>query len=183
MKRTGYAGRSSPPGETMISVRPEESADQEAIRRVHVASFSTPAEARLVDLLRDAGHLSVSLVAVAGGVVVGHAAFSPVTAGTGPAGVGVAPVAVLREHRRRGIAGRLVERGIEDCRRAGFRWAVVLGDRNYYARFGFRAAAELGLLDEYGGGLSFQAMELVPRGLPVGAGLVRYAPAFASFSR
>ena len=82
----------------MTTVRPEESGDVDAIRRVHTASFRTPTEARLVDLLRDAGHLSVSLVAVLGDAVIGHVAFSPVTVATGAAGVGLAPVAVL-EHR------------------------------------------------------------------------------------
>ena len=37
-----------------------------------------------------------------------------------------------------------------------------------------------GLSDEYGGGDAFQVLELVPGTLPVGAGLVRYAPEFAA---
>ncbi len=84
----------------MTTVRPEQPGDAEAIRGVHGASFPTPAEARLVDLLRQAGHLSVSLVAVLDDTVVGHVAFSPVTVATGAAGVGLAPVAVLERHRR-----------------------------------------------------------------------------------
>jgi putative acetyltransferase len=56
----------------------------------------------------------------------------------------------------------------------------VLGEPAYYARFGFRPAAEFGLTDEYGGGQAFQAVELAAGGLPAGAGLVRYAPEFAA---
>ncbi len=56
---------------------------------------------------------------------------------------------------------------------------MVLGEPAYYSRFGFRPAPEFGLSDQYGGGSAFQVIELVPGALPVGAGLVRYAPQFA----
>lgn len=161
-------------------VRPERPADAMAIRAVHVASFPTDAEARLVDLLRAAGRLTISLMAEADGAIVGHVAFSPVTTATGVVGAGLAPVAVVPAHRRRGIAARLIAAGLDACRAAGFGWAVVLGEPGYYARFGFRPATEFGLADEYGGGPAFQAMELVRGQLPTGAGLVRYAPEFAA---
>jgi len=151
-----------------------------AVRAVHAASFPSDAEARLVDQLRDAGRLLVSLVAEVDGAVVGHVAFSPVTAATGVAGAGLAPVAVAAAHRRRGIAAELVRAGLRACRAAGFGWVVVLGEPTYYSRFGFRPAPEYGLSDEYGGGPAFQVAELVPGSLPVGAGLVRYAPEFAA---
>jgi putative acetyltransferase len=161
-------------------VRPEQPGDAAAVHAVHATSFPTPAEARLVDLLRAAGRLRVSLVAEVGGAVVGHIAFSPVTTASGATGAGLAPVAVAEPHRRRGIAAGLVRAGLKACRAAGFGWAVVLGEPGYYSRFGFRPAAEFGLADEYGGGPAFQAIELIPGALPVGAGLVRYAPEFAS---
>jgi len=47
-------------------------------------------------------------------------------------------------------------------------------------RFGFRAASEFGLFDEYRGGAAFQILELVRGALPVGGGLVRYAREFAT---
>ena len=164
----------------MVSVHPERPRDVAAIHAVHAASFPTEAEARLVGLLRAAGRLPVSLVAEVGGAVVGHIAFSPVTAASGAAGAGLAPVAVAAPHRRQGIAADLVRAGLEACRTAGFGWAVVMGEPAYYSRFGFRPAAEFGMADEYGGGPAFQAIELVPGALPRGAGLVRYAPEFAS---
>lgn len=161
-------------------VRPEQPGDAEAIYSVHAASFATAGEARLVDLLRTAGRLRVSLVAEVGSIVIGHIAFSPVTVPTGVAGAGLAPLAVTASHRRKGIAAELVRAGLEVCRADGFGWVVVLGEPAYYSRFGFRAASELGLCDEYGGGRAFQCIELVPGALPVGAGLVRYAPEFDS---
>lgn len=150
------------------------------IHAVHAASFPTPAEARLVDLLRAAGRLRVSLVAEVGGVIVGHVAFSPVTAASTATAAGLAPIAVIESHRRRGIGAELVRKGLDACREAGVGWVVVLGEPAYYARFGFRAASDFGLRDDYGGGVAFQAVELVRGALPVGTGLVRYAEEFAT---
>ena len=103
------------------------------------------------------------------------------TTAAGIVGAGLAPVAVLAAHRRRGVAAELVRAGLDAARTAGFSWAVVLGEPAYYARFGFRPAADFGMSDEYGGGAAFQAIELMPGRMPTGAGLVRYAPEFAEF--
>jgi putative acetyltransferase len=163
-----------------VTIRPEQPTDLAAIHALNAASFPAPGEARLVDLLRDAGRLQVSLVADAGLALVGHVAFSAVTTATGIVGTGLAPLAVLESHRRRGIAESLVRTGLEACRSAGIGWVVVLGDPTYYGRFGFQPASTFGLVDEYGGGGAFQALELIPGQLPRGAGLVRYAPEFAT---
>jgi putative acetyltransferase len=163
----------------MALIRREQSGDVSAIYAVHAASFPSDGEARLVDALRAAGRLPVSLVAEVGGAVVGHVAFSPVTTASGAVGVGLAPVAVAWSQRQQGVAAELIRAGLKACEQLGFGWAVVLGKPTYYARFGFRPAVEFGLSDAYGGGAAFQAVELVPGALPVGAGLVRYAPEFA----
>ncbi len=63
----------------MIVIRREESHDIAEIRAVHLAAFPGPTEARLVDALRDAGRLVVSLIAERAGHIVGHIAFSPLT--------------------------------------------------------------------------------------------------------
>jgi putative acetyltransferase len=164
----------------MVIVRHEQPNDVGAIFAVHASSFPTDAEARLVDLLRGAGRLIVSLVAEVDGAVVGHVAFSPVTDENGAVGAGLAPLAVIESLRCQGVAAELVRAGLDACRDAGFRWAVVLGEPEYYSRFGFGAATQFGLFDEYGGGPAFQVLELVPGGIPTGGGLVRYAPEFAS---
>jgi putative acetyltransferase len=165
----------------MAAIHLERPGDAAAIYAVHAASFPTDLEARLVDLLRAAGRLSVSLVAEVDGAVIGHVGFSPVTATSATAGAGLAPLAVAQPQRRQGIAAKLVQEGLQACLIAGFDWAVELGKPAYYARFGFRPAAEFGLSDEFGGGPAFQVIELVPGMLPVEGGLVRYAPEFASF--
>lgn len=161
-------------------VRSERPDDVPAIHAVHAVSFPSALEARLVDRLRAAGRLVVSLVAEVDGSVVGHVGFSPVSVASGAIGAGLAPIAVAESHRRQGIAAELVRGGLLACQVAGFGWAVVLGEPAYYARFRFRPAAEFGLSDEYGGGSAFQAIELVPGALPEGGGVVQYAEEFAS---
>jgi putative acetyltransferase len=165
----------------MVVVRPESLNDTEAIQNVLRSCFPTDGESRLVELLRDAGRLSVSVVAELDGAIVGHGSFSPVTVQRPAAksGAGLAPLAVLAGHRQHGIGAELVRVGLEVCRAAGFGWCVVLGEPAYYARFGFRPATEFGLSDEYGGGAAFQALEFYDGALPRGAGLVRYASEFA----
>lgn len=166
----------------MFDIRSEQPADRTAIRNLLTAAFPSDLEARLVDQLRDAGRLLISLVAEKEGTIVGHVAFSPVTVPSGALGVGLAPVAVAETHRRQGIAASLIREGLDACRERNMGWAVVLGDPAYYARFGFRPAVEFGLIDEYQGGPAFQCLELIPLALPANAGLVRYAPEFALFA-
>ena len=163
-----------------MNVRAETSADHATIRAVHTASFPTAAEARLVDALRTAGRLTLSLVAEEEDEIVGHVAFSPVTLAGVPEGLGLAPVAVLPEFRCGGVAAHMIREGLAACRRAGAGFVVVLGEPAYYQRFGFMPAAAWDLRDEYGGGEAFQALELRPHPIPTGGGVVRYAPEFAN---
>ncbi len=165
-----------------LEFRLEETSDQRAIYQVHQTAFPTEAEARLVDALREAGRLTVSLVAAVEGEIVGHVAFSPVTVdGVECGGLGLAPVAVRPEWQRRGIGARLIESGIAVCRACGHRFVVVLGEPAYYARFGFTRADVVGLANEYGAGPEFMVLNLGNEG-PLPTGLVRYAPEFSVVS-
>ena len=94
-------------------------------------------------------------------------------------GLGLAPVAVLPEYRRQGIAANLIRVGLEQCKERGVGLVIVLGDPAYYGRFGFKPASTWGLENEYGGGDAFQAMELRAGAIPRDGGLVRYGPQFA----
>mgnify|MGYP002624295400 CR=1 FL=1 len=166
-------------------IRPETRSDARQVRAVHVGAFPTPAEANLVDRLRDVGRLAVSLVAECEDDVVGHVAFSPVTmerAAADVAGLGLAPLAVLSTFRRRGVGAALVCRGLDACRRAGVAYVVVLGEPAYYQRFGFQPAAASGIENEYGAHDEFMVLELHPGALTRCSGLVRYCEEFAELS-
>jgi putative acetyltransferase len=172
---------------TRLLIRPETPADIPAVDRVLRRAFPGPAEAALVERLRDSGQATVSLVAetgdtAAGSQVVGHVLFSPVSlvaqcAADG--GFGLAPVAVDPDHQGHGIGSWLVTEGLGACRRRGARFVVVLGDPGWYRRFGFEPARRYGLDSEYDAGDAFQVLPLRPGTLPTTGGLVRYGAAFA----
>ena len=144
-------------------IRPETANDLDAIREIHVAAFPTAAESELVDALREAGNLDVSLIAIDDGSseVVGHIAFSPVTieGGEALAGTGLAPVAVLPEFQGKGVGQQLIEAGLLTCEESGADFVVVLGDPNYYSRFGFQPATNFEVGNEYGVGDEFMVIE------------------------
>ena len=161
-------------------IRAERVDDLPAIAAVHVAAFPTPAEARVVDALRKAGRLTISLLAEQNGIVGGHVALSPVTIAGAGAGLGLGPLAVLPQFQRQGIGKSLINQALAEARKLGTGLVVVLGAPAYYGRFGFSPASELGLSDEYGGGGAFQAIALLP-GAARHRGVVQYAPEFALF--
>jgi putative acetyltransferase len=135
-----------------------------------------------VDALRAHGKATFSLVAVRGAQVVGHILFSPIrleSGGRSTVGLGLGPVAVLPAHQRAGIGSRLIWIGLEECRRAGHGWVVVLGHPDYYPRFGFVPASRHGLAWEHPApDEAFMIVALRGDALPPEGGLVRYAPEF-----
>lgn len=168
----------------MIIVRAETPEEMEAVRRVNESAFGRAEEANLVDALRAAARPHISLVAEAGGMVVGHIFFSPVTLETGDKGraiFGLAPMAVLPEHQNQGVGSRLVREGLSECRRIGCGAVVVLGHPAYYPRFGFVPASSKGLRCEYPvPDEAFMVAELMPGGLLSARGLVKYHPEFGN---
>jgi putative acetyltransferase len=149
-------------------IRPEIAEDAPAIRAVTAAAFkgapySSGTEAAIVDALRDAGALTLSLVAEEQGRIVGHVAFSPVTI-NGKAGgwFGLGPVSVEPAEQRRGIGQALIRDGLERLKSAGAEGCVLLGDPAYYGRFGFISDLRLRYGDvppEYFQRLSFTGIE------------------------
>lgn len=126
-------------------LRHEEPADAPVIAALVTKAFLDAAhrsgtEAEIVTGLRRDDGLTLSLVAVERGAVVGHVAFSPVTVDGAHCGwFGLGPLAVDAAVRRRGIGRRLVETGLATLQERGAGGCVVLGDPAYYGRFGFRA--------------------------------------------
>jgi len=154
-----------------------------AIHAVHAAAFPTEAEAVLVDRLRAAGRLTVSLVAIRADRIIGHIAFSPVTlvhAGevVRCRGLGLAPIAVDPPHQRRGVGAALIHGGLGACRARGADFVVVLGEPQYYRRFGFVPASRFRLDSQYDAGDAFMAIELEENAIPIGGGVIHYAPEF-----
>jgi putative acetyltransferase len=162
-----------------VKIRAETEADMQAIEAVTIAAFlnaphTSHTEQHIVSALRRTGKLFVSLVAEADGRVVGHVAVSPVSISDGTKRwVGLGPLSVVPEYQRRGIGSRLALDALRLSRERGASGCVVLGDPQYYGRFGFRLIPDLilpGVPPEY-----FQTMSFNP---PEPRGVVSYDDAF-----
>ena len=136
----------------MIVIRHETLADFEAIRKVNLRAFEQSDEGNIVDALRAAGALTISLVALHDDQIVGHIAFSPVTIESEDGSftaLGLGPMAVLPEHQNEGIGSQLVKAGLKECLRLGHEIVVVIGHPEYYPRFGFVPAGPSGIKWEH----------------------------------
>lgn len=126
-----------------IIIRNETQADVTAISELTAAAFETleisnHTEQFIIDALRAAGALSVSLVAELDGKLVGHIAFSPVTMSDGtPGWYGLGPVSVLPEHQSQGIGTALIHEGLSRLKAMHAQGCCLVGHPSYYGRFGF----------------------------------------------
>lgn len=125
-------------------IRGEKTSDIETIAEVAKSafedhSFSQQTEHLIIDDLRAAGALTMSLVAEIDGWVVGHIAFSPVTISDGTSNWhGLGPVSVLPEYQGRRIGTALVNRGLALLRSMSSKGVALVGLPTYFNRFGFK---------------------------------------------
>ncbi|MCD6681969.1 MAG: N-acetyltransferase [Burkholderiaceae bacterium] len=147
-----------------LVIRPERKSDEDTIGEITRQAFATHpysshTEHFIVDALREANALAISLVAEQSGQVVGHIAFSPVTISDGASGwFGLGPVSVLPSVQKRGIGRALIERGLSLLREYGAAGCVLLGEPSFYGRFGFANTPRLvlsGVPQEFFLALSF----------------------------
>ena len=166
----------------IVEISPERDSDIKGIRAVHIAAFPTSAEADLVDRLRADGDAEISLVGRFDGEIVGHALLSRmrVTGGTRSyRALGLAPVAVLPARQRQGIGEQLIRAALDAAHAVGEEIVFVLGELDYYGRFGFSAAAASPFASPYVGPFFMAKLfaDAEPR-----RGIAEYAPAFATLS-
>jgi putative acetyltransferase len=125
-------------------IRKERAADCDAIAQVTIAAFKTlpisnNTEQFIINALRAAGALTLSLVAEIDGRIVGHIAFSPVTISDGTRDwYGLGPISVLPEYHKQGVGKSLINNGLSLLKELGGQGCALVGDPNYYNRFGFR---------------------------------------------
>ena len=152
-------------------IRKETAADVEVITEVTITAFknhpiSHHTEQFIINALRDANALTISLVAEIDGRVVGHIAFSPVIISDGTEDwYGLGPVSVLPDYQKQGIGKSLINEGLSLLKDMGAKGCALVGDPNYYERFGFKNYPELihdGVPQEVFLALPFN--EKVPRG-------------------
>lgn len=168
-----------------ITLRHETPQDIATIESVTASAFLNAEhtdhnEHLIVNALRDAGALTLSLVALddqhlGEQHIVGHASISPVTISGGESGwYGLAPVSVLPDFQGKGIGSALVKQILVELKSIGAAGCVVLGDPAFYSRFGFVADDSLvlpGVPAEYFQTLAFNGQ------IPVGT--VEFHAAFS----
>jgi putative acetyltransferase len=132
-----------------VVIRDETNADIGVITQVTVAAFATMeisghTEQFIIEALRSAGALTLSLVAELDGRVVGHIAFSPVAISDGTKDwYGLGPVSVLPEYQRRGIGKALTKEGLSRLKKLSAKGCCLVGHPEYYMQFGFKNFAGL----------------------------------------
>ena len=162
-----------------VIIRPEQPADEQMIHDLTVAAFepvsySDGSEASIIAGLREDGDLAVSLVAVEGSNIVGHVAFSPVTVGASSDGwYGLAPVSVCPDRQRKGIGSTLINEGLAILRTRGAKGCALVGDPDYYGRFGFQSDGRVSYKE-----LPARYLQWFPFGDEAPSGRLRFRPAF-----
>jgi putative acetyltransferase len=176
-----------------VVVREQQAEDYEVIRHVYAEAFrrprfrppqnpgSVPPEVALFEALWRMGDIipEFSFTALSGGRVVGHVTASQATVATDRV-VAVGPIGVLPDHQGTGIGSALMDALLAAADAADVPLVVLLGAPQYYGRFGFRPAKELGVTaPEPEWGDAFQARPLTAHTESV-AGQFQYAAAFSS---
>ena len=164
-----------------MTIRPERLADVAIIAEITRDAFGADphgshTEHFIIESLRRNHALSVSLVAEVVGQVAGHIAFSPVKISDGSEGwYGLGPLAVRPGLQGRGIGQALVQKGLSALQDLGAQGCVVVGEPEFYGRFGFQNSKELvfaGVPEEY-----FLALPFAGK---LAVGQVTYHEAFAA---
>jgi putative acetyltransferase len=190
-----------------VHLRLEQPGDAIPIRQINESAFGGNVEADLIDALRAADAVALSVVAVinanspegqdmhtvgpdsvhkgeiVGGDIVGHALFTPITVTTETGEVqllALGPVAVLPARQHRGIGTMMISGCLEHLRASGKRGVVVVGEPGYYRRFGFIQASRWSLRSDMVEvpEENFLALELTPGALTGVSGVARYRPEF-----
>ena len=169
-----------------LTIRPERASEAAEIHQLTQAAFETArrssgTEALIVDALRDAGDLSLSLVAENEGEIVGHVAFSPVTlsgVSTDEEWWGLGPISAKPDLQRQGIGSALIKESLGQLRNQSLAGCVLVGDPNYYQRFGFLPSSGV----TYGEVPTKNVMQLPFDGVPR-KGAIAYCDAFERAAR
>lgn len=165
-----------------MNIRPETPNDIPAIHTVQCAAFDKPLEADLIDTIRQANGITLSLVAELDGKVVGHVLFSPGTlvspAGTHPITT-LGPVGVLPSQQNKGIGSTLIRAGLAQLDANSHDLIAVLGHPTYYPRFGFVPSIRYGIRCEFDVPDDvFMVRVSRPGTIPIPSGKILYHPAF-----
>jgi len=164
-----------------LAIRIANETDHSAIDVLLGHAFGSSGECRLVRALRADGDMLCELVGEYHGVVIGHIAFARLEAvidGRNLNAAALAPVAVESAFRGLGVGRRLIAAGLPEARKSGADAVFVLGDPDYYGRFGFSREAAQRFASPYDA-LFMSVIEFEPGKIAGQSGALTYPPAFA----
>ncbi len=167
-----------------IIIRQELKEDHARIKEINDQAFEQEDEGRLVNKLRKKDQFipELSLVAEIDKTVIGHILFYPVKINSTDkkhTTLSLGPMSVLPAHQKKGIGGKLINKGLKRAKDFGFRSVIVVGHPEYYPKFGFSKASKWSIKvpfevpDEV-----FMALEIVDGELQDKSGIIEYPAEF-----
>ena len=140
-----------------MHIRNEAPSDAAGISALTTEAFRTMPhaqgdEASVIERLRAAGALRLSLIAEDDAGLLGHVAASDVAIDGRLGWVGIGPISVDPPRQGQGIGSALMRAALDRLRAGGAKGVVLVGDPGFYGRFGFAARAGLavkGVAAEY----------------------------------
>ncbi len=113
-----------------------------AVEALYDDVFGPGRFAKTAERLREGNSkiVDASLVAVDSEGLTGVVRVWPVTVGETGRAAFLGPIAVAERRRGNGVAFKLMERAIGVCREQGYAAVILVGDLDYYDRFGFKSA-------------------------------------------
>lgn len=184
MLTKGYSYRiQEAQGERMF-IKQEQASDITAVDQVIKKAFaslpySDHQEHLLVRRLRQSKEFipELSLVAELDGQIVGHILFTKAQVNHTTV-LALAPLAVHPDYQQQGIGSALVKKGHQLAQALQFPYSIVLGDPQYYSRFGYQAAKNWGILPPFDVPCNhFMGIKLIQSAPPL-HGTLAYSEAF-----
>ena len=167
-----------------IKIRQERQKDYQQIRDLVREAFahaehSDGDEHNLIERIRLSPDYipELSLVAESDDIILGHIMFSRISVGQTEA-IALAPLSVRTDWQRKGIGKLLVAVGHRQARKMGYFCSMVLGNPDYYSKFGYEKTSSYGIIapfdvpDEY-----YMVCDLGNTG-DIPQGNVKYSDAF-----
>jgi putative acetyltransferase len=156
-------------GSKKMQIREAVETDLNDVLSIERLAFGYEKEAELVrELLHDpSAKPLLSLLALKKGRAVGHILFTSAHLSDSKDAASIvilAPLAIVPDSQKQGIGGKLIEHGLALLSKSGVDLVFVLGHPEYYPRYGFTPAGQIGfeaaypIPDEHAGAWMVQAL-------------------------
>ena len=168
-----------------LKIRQESKSDFKEVYKINKLAFEEESEAKLVELLRNSNAFvpELSLVAIIDNNIIGHILFTKIKIVDSNQNefesLALAPMAVSPKYQKKGIGGKLINKGLDIATKLNFKSVIVLGHEYYYPKFGFVPTTKWEIKAPYEVPVNaFMGIELVKDGLKNISGIVQYPKEF-----